>query len=83
MSNCFVISHDNSLPGSSVHGFSQARILELPFLSPGALPHPGMEPVSPALAGGFFTIEPPGKPIRYICIYTYTCMYIYDISILT
>ena len=23
---------------------------------------PGMEPVSPALASGFFTTEPPGKP---------------------
>jgi len=26
-------------------------------------PDPGLEPVSPALAGGFFTTEPPGKPI--------------------
>ena len=26
----------------------------LPFLSPGDLPGPGIEPVSPALAGGFF-----------------------------
>ena len=26
------------------------------------LPGPGMEPVSPALAGGFLTTEPPGKP---------------------
>ena len=34
----------------------------LPFLSPGDLPNPGMEPLSPALAGGFFTTEPPGKP---------------------
>ena len=25
------------------------------------LPGPGFEPVSPALAGGFFTTEPPGK----------------------
>ena len=24
---------------------------------------PGMEPMSPALAGGFFTTEPPGKPL--------------------
>ena len=28
----------------------------------GDLPGPGTEPVSPALAGGFFTTEPPGKP---------------------
>ena len=34
----------------------------LPFPSPGDLPDPGIEPVSPALAGGFFTTEPPGKP---------------------
>ena len=27
------------------------------------LPGSGIEPVSPALAGGFFTTEPPGKPI--------------------
>ena len=27
------------------------------------LPRSGTEPVSPALAGGFFTTEPPGKPI--------------------
>ena len=26
------------------------------------LPKPGMEPVSPAFAGGFFTAEPAGKP---------------------
>ena len=26
------------------------------------LPRPGLEPVSPALAGGFSTTEPPGKP---------------------
>ena len=25
----------------------------------------GIEPVSPALAGGFFTIEPPGKPLFF------------------
>ena len=34
----------------------------LPFPSSGALPDPGMEPMSPALAGRFFTIETPGKP---------------------
>ena len=35
---------------------------ELPFSSPGDLFDPGIEPVSPALADGFFTTEPPGKP---------------------
>ena len=34
----------------------------LPFSPPGDLPNPGIEPVSPALAGKFFTIAPPGKP---------------------
>ena len=32
------------------------RGLSLP--SPGDLPYPGIEPASPALAGGFFTTEP-------------------------
>ena len=37
----------------------------LPFPPPEDLPNPGIEPVSlahPALAGGFFTTTPPGKP---------------------
>ena len=33
----------------------------LPFPSPGYLPDPGIKPASSALAGGFFTTEPPGK----------------------
>ena len=38
----------------------------LPFPSPGDLPDPEIHPPSPAsaaLAGGFLTAEPPGKPI--------------------
>ena len=37
----------------------------LPCPLPGNLPDPGIEPMSPAspaLAGGFFTTEPLGKP---------------------
>ena len=34
----------------------------LAFPSPGALPDPGVEPMSSSLAGGFFTPRPPGKP---------------------
>ena len=37
----------------------------LPFPPPGALPDPGIEPVSPAspaMAGSFFTIVSPGNP---------------------
>ena len=29
------------------------------------LPRPGLEPVSPALAGGFLTTAPPGKPLVF------------------
>ena len=35
----------------------------LPFLLPGSLSDPGIEPVSPALAGEFFTTEPLGSPV--------------------
>ena len=28
------------------------------------LPRPGLEPVSPTLAGGFLTTVPPGKPVQ-------------------
>ena len=31
--------------------------------SPGDLFNPGIQPASPALAGRFFTPEPPGKPL--------------------
>ena len=34
----------------------------LPFPLLGNLPNPGIEPMSPELAGGFFTAEAPGKP---------------------
>ena len=34
----------------------------LPFSSPEDLPAPGIELVSPALAGSFFTAKLPGKP---------------------
>ena len=47
----------------------------LPFASSGDLHDPEIEPPSPILAGGFFTIEPPGKPIMvdaYYCIFAQT-----------
>ena len=44
-------------------GFSRQEYWSgLPFPSPGDLPNPGIKPVSPALAGKFFTTEPPEKP---------------------
>ena len=59
---------DYSLPGSSVHGILQARILEWDLLR-GDLPDPGIESqslLSPALAGAFFTTNS-----GYIYIYIY------------
>ena len=53
-------------PGSSAHGIFQARILEWVVIpTPGDLPNPEIEtvtPASPALAGGFLPLEPPGGP---------------------
>ena len=50
---------DFSLPGFSVHGIFQARILgPVAFPTPGNLLDPGIQPaslMSPTLAGGFFT----------------------------
>ena len=55
---------DCSLPGSSVHGILQARVLEwvaIPF-------SPGTELGSPALEADSFPTEPLGKP--YINTYS-------------
>ena len=35
------------------------------------LPGPGLEPVSPTLAGRFLTTAPPGKPPRYVLLNTF------------
>ena len=44
-------------------GFSRQEYWSgLPFPSPGYLPHPGVKPASPTLAGGFLTTEPLAKP---------------------
>jgi len=54
---------DCSPPGFSAHGISQARIVERVAISFSRyLPYQGIKPTSPALTGGFFTTEPPGKP---------------------
>ena len=54
---------DCHLPGSSVHGILQARILELvatPFYRESSETRDQL--ASPALVGRFFTTKPPGKP---------------------
>ena len=52
-----------SLPGSSLHGISQARILELPFPSPRDLPDPGIGPVCPAMQADSLPLSHPGFPL--------------------
>ena len=68
---CSVVS-DCATPWTVAHqaplstGFSRPEYWSgLPFPSPGDLPNPGIEPMSPAfpaLASIFSTTEPPGKP---------------------
>ena len=50
-------SHGLYSPPAFFTGFSRQEYWSgLPFPSPGHLSHPGIEPMSPALAGKFFTI---------------------------
>ena len=64
---CYLL--DCSLPGSSVCGISQARILEwVAMPSSRGFPDPGIQPLSAALAGGFFTTAPPEKPVLNVYI---------------
>ena len=55
---------DHSLPGSFAHGIFAGKNTGVGcyFLLQGIFPTQGWNPVSPALAGEFFTNEPPGKP---------------------
>ena len=57
-----------SLPGSSVHGILQARILEWVAISSfrGSSQPPDWTQVS-CTAGGFFNPDPLGKPHVYLC----------------
>ena len=56
---------DCSSPGSSVHGISQAKILEsVAFPSPWDLPNPGIKQGSSALQEDSLWSEPPGKPLH-------------------
>ena len=51
------------LSGVRLFGILQARMWNgSPFSSPGDLPDPGMEPISPALQADSLLSEPPGKP---------------------
>ena len=41
------------------------------------LPRPGLEPVSPALAGRFSTTAPPGKPLHFILVKIINRLYLF------
>ena len=73
-----------SLPGSSVHGILQARILEgLPFPLPENLPDPEITLISLtslALTGGFFTSETLGKPL--VQQYAYSMFFFFQLHCL-
>ena len=64
---------DCSLPGSSVLGILQARILKQVIMpSSGDLPEPVIEPaflMLPALAGGSLSLAPPWKPSDLVHVY--------------
>ena len=69
MSACSVASDSFVTPWTVAHqaplsvGFPRQEYWRgLPFPSLGDLLDPGVEPVPPALAGGFFTTESSGKP---------------------
>ena len=63
MTNSFVTPWMVACQSPLSVGFSKQEYWSgLPFPSPGDLPNPEIEPTSPALAGGFFTTGPPGKP---------------------
>ena len=56
---------DCSLPGFSVPGIFQTRVLEwVAIPSPGDLPDPGIEPRSPALWADALPSEPPGEILK-------------------
>ena len=70
MSDIFAIPWTRACQAHLTMGFSSKKYwsgLLLP--SPGDLSDPGIELVSPALVGKFFTTEPPEKPsVLFICI---------------
>ena len=66
---CSVVSNPFVTPWTSAHqaplsmGFPMQEYWSgLLFPPPGDLPHPGVKFGSAAMAGGFFTSDPPGNP---------------------
>ena len=66
MSNSFATPWTVAHQAPLSMGFPRQDYLSgLPFPFPGDLPDPGTESTSSALAGRFFTTEPPGSPQYY------------------
>ena len=74
---------DCSLPGSSVHGVLQARILEWVALlhDPGDLPYPGIEPRSPALQSILYHLSHQGSLAPSKCLGNIYGLQTADISV--
>ena len=81
------VMSDSVTPGTVAHQappsmeFSRQKYWSgLPFPSPGDLPDPGIETTSPAslaLAGGFSTTVPSGKPVSGVQQSDLKCIYIF------
>ena len=56
------VARQTSLP---MGFFQQDYWSGLPFSPPWNLPNSGVRHLSPTLIGGFFTTEPPGKPLKW------------------
>ena len=79
------VMSDSATPWTVAHQAPQSMAFSkheywsgLQFPPPGDPPNSGIEPmspVSPALAGGFFITEPPGKPISALCVCVCVCVY--------
>ena len=73
-------SYELCLPGSSIHGISQARILEwVAICSSRGSFQPRDEPMFPVLADGFFTTEPPESPkiILFSSVQSLSCVWFF------
>ena len=69
-------SMDCSPPGSSVYGISQARILEWVTVSFSRGSSPRNQTCISCIAGGVFTTEPVGIPLRKDDVNSTTCHFL-------
>ena len=77
MFNSFAIPCNTACQAPLSMGFPRQEYWNgLPFHSPGYLPNLRNERTSPALASGFFTTKPPGKPL-YLCMCVCVCVCVY------